>query len=287
MKVSFRERLPVAVVVGLLLAAFLGSCDPSFSPIKRNNRYYSVFGYLNASADTQFVRVEKLRDDKATDAPAKLDTKVTLTNVTKGKTAILQDSVFEYHLQGKAHNFFTTMDIIPKQRYRLEVDGEAGTTSAEVQIPETFPAPVLLASGKYRTTVEMRDINRLAAVKEIFLTCLQCNCGAPMRSTFSHLQDTVHTEHGHVRVVIDLKEEKGKIALSYPKGSAYALLSYKLVIAQGQYNWPDFTKFDREAVALPNIASNVKKGVGYLGGIVSDTLSMVKSCTRVTPEDYK
>lgn len=275
----------------IVLAGMSVSCDPAFNPIKKNNRHFSVFGYLNASADTQYVRIEKLRDGKPAHTPKDLDAEVTLTNVSTDRTVAMRDSVFEYYLQGKAHNFYTTMDINPGQKYKLQVSGSGDAIStAEVTIPEDFSNPKVLANDEYTTKVEIPEMERLIAVKAIYHSCATCFCGTEpgeppakcptepgiQRITYPHLADTLY--RGKKLIAnINRKKDVEKIALDFPKKKPPVVIFYDLVIVAGSSNWPNFLKLDREAVALPDVATNVENGTGLLGGIVSDTLNLDKN----------
>jgi len=275
------------LILFIVCTALLNTgCDPSFNPIKQNDRYFSVFGYLNASADTQYVRIEKLRDGMPGETPSDLEAKITLTNVATNQTVTMQDSVYEYYLQGKAHNFYTTMDINPNQKYRLEVNGEEGNSSAELEIPDAFSKPEVLDNSKFQTILKMQGIKRLVGIKTIYQTCQTCSCDETIRYTYSNLKDTLYMDDGSVKAEIDLLEEKKKIFLNYPENKDYSILRYDVVVAAGMPSWPNYADLDPEEVILPDVATNVNNGVGYLGGIVSDTLNMIDTCTRVATASF-
>mgnify|MGYP000265213502 CR=1 FL=1 len=286
----FRLRIQMLLAIICMAVLFTG-CDPAFNPIQHNDRYFSVFGYLNASADTQFVRIEKLRDGRATDSPLELDAEVTLSNISTGQTVAMQDSIFEYYQQGRAHNFYTTMDIHPNQKYRLEINGKEGASSVEVEVPDLFPEPTVLANDENRTSVKMHDINRLISVKTIFYTCsgkTGCGCKKPIRYTYSHLRDTLQMNDGSVKAKVNLLKEKKAIATNYPAMDSnpnvikYYITKYDVGVAGGNAGWPNYLDLNPEEVALPEVATNINNGVGYLGGIVSDTLNMLSTCSEVT-----
>lgn len=67
-------------IVGIIL---LAGCDQTFEPIQENNQYYfSLYGYLDAAADTQWVRVGPARQDiNETPDPAGIE--VTLEDLQK------------------------------------------------------------------------------------------------------------------------------------------------------------------------------------------------------------
>lgn len=283
--ISFQVFLLIVCVILLYTG-----CNPSFDPIKQDDRHFSVFGYLNASADTQYVRIEKLRDDMPGDTPSDLDAKVTLTNLATNQTVTMRDSVFEYYLEGKAHNFYTTMDINPGQKYRLKVSGhESPVTSAEVTIPKAFSTPNVIVNDDYSTTVEIPDMNRLIEVKAVYYPCPKCYCDVDLgesptcstkqsirRMTFSHLADTLY-RGDQLIAKVDRKKDREKMASDFPENRPPIVTFYDLVIVAGSSSWPDFLSLDPEVVALPDVASNVENGVGLLGGIVSDTLELDKN----------
>lgn len=65
---------------------FLTSCDPTFEPLGENDRYhFSIYGYLDASADTQWVRVGTARE-AIDDVPDPSGITVTLENIQSGET---------------------------------------------------------------------------------------------------------------------------------------------------------------------------------------------------------
>lgn len=267
-----------ALVLAVTVVFLCSSCDPAFSPFKKKNNHFSVFGYLNASADTQFVRVEYLRDGMATDAPVNQDAKVMLKNTETGQTTTLQDSLFSYYQSGKAHNYYTTMNITSNQSYRLQVQGHGSSSSAKVDIPSLFPEPDLFKQAGY---LKVRNINRLIAVKTIYHTCQDCGgfgtCPSEptiFKSTFSHLEDTVHQSQNLIKANFQTSDDLQEIGEGYPAGKTFTIVRSEVMVAAGTPQWPDFLHLDEEAVALPQVASNIEGGVGLLGGIVTDTVTI-------------
>ena len=280
---SHRLVFILLIMVGIVVHG----CDPAFDPIKKNDRHYSIFGFLNASADTQFVRIEKLRDGMATDVTNELDAEVTLTNMSNGRSQTLRDSVFNYYLEGRAHNFYTTMDVNASQEYRLEIAGREGSSSAEVQVPESFPEPEVLLDDDFKTVLKIRDVNRLIGLKTIFKTCSEsCYCEERRRFTYSHREDTTHSDDGSIRGEIVINEDKKRMGVNFPSNDRFYIMRYDIVVAAGMSDWPKFAKLDDEAIALPSVATNVRGGTGFLGGIVSDTLNISDTCTPVTTRDF-
>src|SRR5690625_7493443 len=76
-----------------------------------------MFGYLDASADTQWVRIMPVREELFLE-PRPLDVIVTMEHAESGESIVMQDSLFSY-FQGYAWNFRSEMAIRPGQPYRI------------------------------------------------------------------------------------------------------------------------------------------------------------------------
>ena len=125
----------------LLAVALATGCDHPFEPFQEDALGpYSIFGYLDLHADTQWIRVMPVRHQLLPGA-APIDAVVTLEHGATGRVVTLRDSVFAFtdnRLDGEAyaHNFWTTEPLEPGATYRLEAirsDGE--TTTATVEMP--------------------------------------------------------------------------------------------------------------------------------------------------------
>src|SRR5690554_2310724 len=110
----------VAVVVAS------GCADPVFDPIPDSDLHFSVFGVLDATADTQWIRVSPLRAS-ITHSGEVLDAVVTLEHLGTGEVIELSDSLvsFESSLDDGTsvvrQNFWTDHPIEAGATYRLAV----------------------------------------------------------------------------------------------------------------------------------------------------------------------
>lgn len=78
----------------LCLLIFLVGCNQTFQPIKENEDVpLSIYGYLDATADTQWVRVTPVRD-QLNQLPVKPEMHVTLEHVKSGNKTVMNDSLF-------------------------------------------------------------------------------------------------------------------------------------------------------------------------------------------------
>lgn len=263
-------------------------CDPTVDSFQENDQHYSIFGYLNVTADTQFVRVEQLRDGQATQAPATLDAAVRLTNLATDQTVTLQDSLFRF-LDGRtAHNFYTTTDIAPSTTYRLVVEGPDGAVSrAETTTPRELTTTVVTAvqdcfpncdtpwlgpacespeEGSDReAVVRVTNVDRLVAVKAVY------RMNAPNSTwSFDHLSDITQVESDIFQARAGYDNDWCR--MPPPPSQDRAAETISMIVAAGDPNWPAYAGIDPEMELLPTVASNVDGGVGLLGGIATDTL---------------
>lgn len=120
---------------------FLSSCNESFKPLSDSSTSpVSMYGYLDASADTQWVRVTPVRE-LLDMPPVKPEMEVILKNMETGNSVLMKDTLIT--LQGGMNivNVWTTREIEPGQTYTLEGQRPDGASSrAVVTIPAEIPS---------------------------------------------------------------------------------------------------------------------------------------------------
>jgi hypothetical protein len=144
-----RRMSPAALLRRALPLLFLLGCDNSFEPIQKNDRSFSVFGHLDPSADTQWIRVMPLRS--VITSPGAFRAHVALQEVGSGRALVLRDSIFEYphnvHVGSEGvsvHNFWTTEQIRAGELYRFSAVGSNGdSASATIPIPSDYAVSVV------------------------------------------------------------------------------------------------------------------------------------------------
>lgn len=270
----------------LCVIVFLAGCDQAFQPLKENNTApFSIYGYLDASVDTQWVRVTPIRE-QLNQPPVKPQMNVTLNNLQRGTAISMQDSLFLRYDGFNYINVWTTMDIAPGQTYRLEAERpDEITTQATVTLPEDFPTPTLLDYGDgCRGTLRIEGVERLADlqsqwhVKILFKRFGEIIHQREELFRIEYRDKTTRIAEGAYSVFIDTIEEHGQILnqLTIPPGTGIELevLKREIFVASGGPEWiEDIESINDVNYALPEGFSNVKRGVGYMVGIVSKTLT--------------
>lgn len=273
------------VFLGLLLN--ISGCGDSFQPFQENDKYsFSIFGYLDASADTQWIRITPVRQEFNTSAVVP-DMKVTLENIQDGETVTLDDSLFVPDSAFILLNFWTTMDIEPSETYRLKAGNTDGAESRViVTIPEEFPTPRVQAGGGIRidsTYAIYIDeiIGKIADVQTRWYIRLKSSGEEKMFSfSYSNKIEWVPIFGGVYSVVVKPDQELDQIMKEHNLSSEGELeiLHRQFYVASGGPEWnEEIASMDDQTYALPDGFSNVEEGLGYVVGIYSKVVPY-KTC---------
>lgn len=271
----FRSGLACALALACL--ALPASCDASFDPFEETDLRFSMFGYLDLSADTQYVRINELSTSVFTETD--IDATVTLTEVESGSSVTLRDSVVT--IRGGTddgtvvHNFWTTLPIAPEATYRIEATASDGAAaSATFQTPAQVPTPVLDAgiipfspSPPRAQAIFMTGVVNLADIR------VRYRLASPNTIvTISYIDTVVEASDGRTFAGFDAYADVQR-ALRGTAGTVCPSLSAaEVFIATTTDDWPDFWRIDLEDLVLPTTATNVEGGLGYVGGVQTFTL---------------
>ncbi|MDX1639943.1 MAG: hypothetical protein R3281_18430 [Balneolaceae bacterium] len=262
-------------------------CDNSFQPLKKNSDYaFSIYGVLDASADTQWVRVSPPSDQLATPAEKPAMT-VTLEELETGKIATMNDSLFTQDGDPRFVNTWTTMEIRNGHTYRLRaIDAEGKESRVTVTIPEPFPTPTLrreFGIGMPTTfTMFVDSMNHLADVHvEWFVRLTAPGFEEERVVSFAYRNRAEERFDGEFRVFIEPEKDQEEILQQTflpSDGGEVEVLHRQVVIASGGPEWnPDIATSDELIYALPDGFSNVENGLGYLIGVDTKRIPL-KSC---------
>lgn len=265
MGVRFRRCYAVfAVMTAALIPA---GCDESFTPLAPASVDYSIFGYLDAAADTQWIRVMPIRTVTTT-TPDLVGATVTLEHLGTGQVIELRDSVFRYtnHTHPDlgsegvyVHNFWTTERIQPGATYRMIARRE-GEEPAEavVSIPQDYNVEVWVSQFWPGA-----DVFRIEGLKHIAFV-----------KTFAHYTDTCGSD---VRGVFFRTVRRDGEAYTLPikrdtvppRGlcGAPRLDRLELWTAGSQVPWPSGIEYATGGIAVPEEVTNISNSVGYIGGV--------------------
>ncbi|MGI9175750.1 MAG: hypothetical protein ACR2GR_10580 [Rhodothermales bacterium] len=160
-------KLPVRPFLPVLpaLLALFAACSSELEPFTEStDAPFALYGYLDASADTQFVRVSALRQTAGIgDDP--LHAEVMLTNLGSGEQVVWRDSLLRLDDGTKARLFYAPLRVDVGAAYRLDVrrttDGAATRATTEVPPRPGFqPGPPEERLGTVQQTVYWLGLTR-------------------------------------------------------------------------------------------------------------------------------
>ncbi|MEX2400304.1 MAG: DUF4249 family protein [Rhodothermales bacterium] len=105
-------------------------------PIIGEERPFTIWGFLDAGADTQQVRVVTIEEVPGADRPGEIDATVTSTDLTTGEKREWTHERVTFEDSTTGHVFRSVFRALHEHRYRLEVSSSDGSvSSAEVTVP--------------------------------------------------------------------------------------------------------------------------------------------------------
>lgn len=271
----------------LILCCFLFAvgCNQTFEPLQENDKYFfTIFGYLDASADTQWVRIVPPREQL--DAPAEIpEMLVTLENIETGESSIMKDSLFETGSGFNYINFYTLMNIEPEQTYKVKAEHPGGRASqATLTTPEEFPTPMFFEDTFAFVDRHIHQIIITGVEKENLIDVqtwwFARREGEEIRKFVFSYRNTVEKidTYGGAYVADVVYEEEEEAVLkefNVPSffGSGVELLDQQIYVAVAGPEWnEEIPSFDDLVYSQPGILSNIENGLGYMVGIYSKVI---------------
>jgi hypothetical protein len=263
----------VSRTVCILALIILAACDDSFSPIRPSALQFSIYGALDASADTQWIRVMPIRATVLT-SPHPLGATVSVEQLGSGRTIELRDSVFHFR-EGYnqdvgsegiyLHNYWTTERIEPDATYRFTAAREGGPPSqAEIQIPPDFHlAEVWLR--QIRT--DGPDLVRVDGVQYVpfvgVVNHFYDSCGPGVERLF---RPAAARDPADPLVPI-ARLFQGREGCTRP-----VVERRELLVVRSGAEWPSGLDYSAGRLGLTDAPSNLSNAMGFLGGVLTRSL---------------
>lgn len=260
----------------------LFSCNETFEPFQENDQFYfTIYGYLDASADTQWVRIAPVRGefDMMSEIP---EMTVQLEDLETGQLESMNQKLVQFGQGFNAINVWSLMDILPQKRYRLTaVTAQGNVSQVSVTIPDPFPVPKLLTISVPGLPTEyllyVSDIDQIADVQSRWHYRVSTPFWEEERYHVFSLREGVKENDnafGDYFVELDPESEKENImadalVLSIP-GGQIEFLENQIYVASAGPEWdPNIGGIDDLVYFLPDGFSNIEDGLGYMVGIFS------------------
>ena len=258
--------LPVVVVL-------MAACDQSFEPLSPGRQaLVSVFGYLDPSADTQWIRVMPIRPLKTT-SPDSFDGGATLTEVGSGRIITLRDSLIRFSApatsgdSGSAfvHDFWTAERIVPGATYKFSATRQGEPTAeAVVKVPERFVVTLSLHQSNFPND---RDFARVSGVSYVPLwrQILRFSdaCGSGI-DTLPYASASAENGTAILTPIRDTVGRRGTGQCAIPVVSRG-----HLSVAASDSSWPATDPARLLSLGASERASNLTNALGFLGGVLT------------------
>lgn len=153
--IRIKHTTLLSLLITLTIGAVIVGCDNTLSTFDDQQGFYSIYGALDLDEDVNYIRVKDLSEPLHENAGRELEAEVTLENLDRQESEVLEDSVVEF--DGiYTHNFRTTMAIRPDERYRVRVEGPGEeSTEAITKAPRRSESRINPVSPDCSTNVDI------------------------------------------------------------------------------------------------------------------------------------
>jgi hypothetical protein len=262
------RRWSRASSLAVCLCVAVAACDDSFGPIEPSELGFSVFGYLDASADTQWIRVMPIRP-LTVPSQDSLWATVTIEHLGDGRIVELKDSLFTFSTiwdpilgsEGTyVHNFWTLEHIEPGTSYRFSARRE-GKEPAEavVEIPRDYEVEVAISQYHDYDSLRITEVKHVPFVTMI--AHFYDDCGSSV--AWKQYRMTWGDDEAYVTAIEVFR------VIPRPGCGAYVIEKWELWIVGSEAEWPAREVYSPDGLGASGMASNVTNAVGFLGGVLT------------------
>ena len=286
---SLRPLIRRLGVIVVMAAAFLvAGCEESVDPIIGSEYPFTLWGFMNSGADTQYVRVFPISGDIGFDSTSSLDARVFSTDLTTGEQREWDYKTVRFDSLGSGHVFWSPFRAEFEHRYRLEVvrsDGAASVVEVTVPPEVDVELDVYLQGVSIPIRIE-GDTPNLVGPKVTYnaINVPPSNAWPPgtpifppvLHSVTVPYDDELRTTSDGWRLTVNMVNDTAAVfgdfrancLITSPRFSApnVWLRSMEFSVVAADSAWrPPGGVFDPNVLAVPGTMSNVENGYGFYG----------------------
>lgn len=270
----------------IALTIGVGACDDSVPPTVGTEEGFTIWGYLDPTADLQALRIVPIGARLGADPGEVADATVRSTELGTGRTATWRDSLVTFDDGTRGHVFVTETVPTPGERVRIEVARSDGNTaSVEVAVPPIVRPeldPPVNGVSMLTYPLRVRGAPRVNGARLFYRMT-----GVPPNAA-----DTVEVELPDLRTMEDLGGGTWAADLEFIRVSRaflnreYPGLEVKLVDVRYEAFVADagwaFTPEQLQQFEEPGTVSNVTNGFGFVGAGYWTSVTWTPSPTSQT-----
>jgi len=278
---SMRSRIKtLPLLVAMMAAAMLWTgCEDTVNPFVEEDRYFTLFGYLDTATDEQYLRVIPLRTDFAALEAGEIDATVTTTEVETGRSIVWRDSLITFDDGSTGHIFVSNFRPIPGWTYNLTVAREDGkraeaTTTIPVVDGVELDEPTISVAAVFQK-IRWDNVDFPPFRVEVWYRFLNASPGQPFLDAvipYGNVGDLygqlVQGDKWEVLVRLTADKEEVTKELGVSDDAQPFLMSVGMRLTMTSDSWrPPDGVFDREVLVQPGTFSNVDGGFGFFGSV--------------------
>ncbi len=274
-----RVLFRISSLLLLTTAGLIGGCDSSVNPIIGSDLPFTIWGFMNSEADTQYVRVFPISGELITERGEEIDARVFSTNMTTGERRQWSYETVHFDSLSIGHVFLSPFRAEHEHRYRLEVirsDGEMSSVQVtvpsrvdfEIDMDGTFVYPVRITGdipNLVAPRVKYEAINIPPAGGRVFPPVVH-SVVVPYDGVARPIDGGWRLD---INMVLDTAavytEFRGACLINSYNPDVW-LRSMEFTAVVGDSTWaPPGGVFDPDILAVPGMMSNVENGYGFFG----------------------
>ena len=276
----------LAAAIAILITVAVAACETGFEPFADSGRSFTLLGFLDTDADTQFVRVIPLRPVVDRLFSPEIDAVVRSIDLTSGQTTAWRDSLVRFPDSTYGHVFWAPLQAAPEHEYRFEVERSDGALAwAQTRVPARPGHP----DSVYGALNETADFAPLfwPGVTEVIeadvrydITPIDCNTLFPARRIdrrilYQGSARGTRSAGEEWRFDLDLWNDRDTLAAMAGKPFSFCArlngLWVRLASPSAEFDPPGGV-WDREVLIQPGTISNVSGGLGFVGSVARTTV---------------
>jgi len=270
----------VPAVVAIVIILVVAGCDNTIEPFVESERYFAIFGYLDADRDSHFVRIEPTRTNPELGRQSFDVESVWTTDLDTGDRVFWSDSLLDLSNGTTGLLYFGKFKPVRGHTYRLEIMRTDGaTTSVETTVPSEPPLSVRTPDRRFGGALE-QGLLFDGVVRQPELVVVN------YAVTFGTLADPLEVklpynvfgapEGSGWRIIVRLSRDKSTVfeRLSVTTNDMVALHTLSIDLRLLSSDWP------LENAGIDQ--SNVRNGYGFFGSAATHHATWVLESAFVT-----
>ena len=270
---TVKTTIPV-LVIGLFM--FVSGCDNTIEPYEDEQTHFSIYGYLDLTETSHYIRVKDVSRPLLADSTRGFDANVIFENLETGESQQLESEVLKEDGM-YLYNYYVEKELSQETTYRVLVEDLDGRKSSATA---TTPAEIDVSTEPVGRNCTTDVVTLLPNVNDS--TQVDFFVGFEYNHERKWIRTIVHTdenENGYVefapQMILNLAFiedfEPGDTVWGEPPVQCSDLDNNRFWIRYTHYG-PDWAGYERPVSPLE--AMDVKNGLGFFGAFQQELHSI-------------